>query len=105
MRSLDLVLIIALASALALFACKDADDAEAYPDLQDCFDDHHNVEALSVQESIVVCCTDHPIAGVKPACRTTEAACETFVNAELDDTITTSMIATACTEYVSQMNM
>lgn len=52
--------------------CKD-DSVEAYDTLQECFIDHTQEESLPVVEALVVCCLDHPIAGVSPACLDTEA--------------------------------
>ncbi len=91
--------------SLPLFACSSASDAEAFPTLQDCYDDHHNAEALPVQEAITVCCLDHPIAGVSPACKDTQAACETFVDAELDPSVTAADITAACADYIAQKGM
>ena len=106
MHSLSMIITLAtLCAAPLIAACSSSSAEEAYPDLQDCFDDHHNVESLPINESIVVCCTDHEIAGVKPACGATQLACETFVNAGLDDSITTSQITSACTEYITQLSM
>src|SRR5262249_28024909 len=50
-------------------------DADPFDTLQLCFDEHHGEEGLSVNNAIVVCCLDHPIAGVHPSCGDTAAAC------------------------------
>jgi hypothetical protein len=93
-----------VASSFALTACSDKEDADAEPfdTLQACYDDHHNDEMLSVQKAIVVCCLDHPIAGVHPSCGTTQAECMTHVDAELDSSVVTADIQAACTDYISQ---
>lgn len=91
------------ACSLALTACSDEkEDAEPFDTLQACFDDHHGVESLSIHDAIVVCCLDHPIAGVHPSCKDTAADCVTHVDAALDSTASASDIQTACTDYISQ---
>jgi hypothetical protein len=95
---------ISLTLPLVLAACGGGnDDADPFDTLQDCYDDHHNEESLSVHDSIVVCCLDHPIAGVHPSCETTQAACVTHVDAELDASVTLADIQTACTDYVAEL--
>ncbi len=93
-----------LALPLVLAACggNDAQDAEPFDTLADCYDDHHNVEALTVQQAIVVCCIDHPIAGVHPSCGDTQAACATHVTAELGSDVTDPDVQAACTTYIDQ---
>lgn len=91
---------------LVLAACSSDDDADAEPfdTLQDCFDDHHLEENLTVTEAITVCCLDHPIDGVKPSCGTTAAQCEDIVDAELDTTSATAdEIADACADYDDEL--
>ncbi|MBL0213854.1 MAG: hypothetical protein IPQ07_08225 [Myxococcales bacterium] len=106
MRPFTILAISALCAAPLIAACgSSGSDAEPYDTLQACFDDHHNVEALAVQESIVICCLEHPIAGVKPACGTTATACAAFVDANLDTTVTTADITPACADYISQLGM
>jgi len=94
-----------LSLALAL-GCNDdhkpGADADPFDTLQECFDEHHVTESLPVKESIVVCCTDHPIAGVHPSCGATQAACETHVRAELSATTTAAEIQTACADYIAK---
>jgi hypothetical protein len=77
-------------------------DADPFDTLQACFDEHHVTESLSVNNAIVVCCTDHPIAGVHPSCKTTQADCVTHVRAELDASVTAAEIDAACTDYISK---
>ena len=90
--------------SLVLAACDDKkpEDAEPFDTLKDCFDDHHNVEALSIHDAIVVCCVDHPIAGVHPSCKDSQPECVTHVTAELGSAVTASDVQTACTDYISQ---
>jgi len=88
---------------LALAACGDsAVDADAFDTLQACYDEHHNEEMFTVQKAIVVCCIDHPIAGVHPSCKTTQADCVTHVRAELGSSVVDADITAACTTYISQ---
>jgi hypothetical protein len=93
-----------LAFPLVLAACGSSDDADAEPfdTLADCYDDHHNVEMLTIQEAIVVCCLDHPIAGVHPSCGDTQPACATHVTTELGTTVTDPDVQAACTTYIDQ---
>ena len=103
MRSTVLSLLFPI--TLAIAGCGDDSGVEAYDTLQDCFDDHTTVESLPVQEAITICCLEHPIAGVKPSCGATTAACETIVNAGLADTVLASDITAACTDYQTQLGM
>jgi len=90
--------------SLGLPACSDnkTQDADPFDTLQACFDEHHVTESLSVNDAIVVCCTDHPIAGVHPSCKDTQADCVTHVRAELASTVTAAEIDAACTDYISK---
>ena len=103
MRIVTALISMSLAFPLVLAACGGGGDADPFDTLQDCYDDHHNVESLSVHDSIVVCCLDHPIAGVHPSCLTTQADCVTHVDAELDATVSLSDIQAACTDYVKEL--
>lgn len=96
-----------IATALLLplgVACGDHhdEDAEPFDTLQACYDDHHGEEGLSVQQAIVVCCLDHPIAGVHPSCTSTQAECITHVRAALDTSVLDAEISAACTTYISE---
>jgi hypothetical protein len=98
-----MLLAVSLALPLVLAACGDSEmDADPFDTLQACYDEHHTTEALTVQQAIVVCCLDHPIAGVHPSCRDTQADCVTHVRAELGAAVLDSDIAAACTTYISQ---
>jgi hypothetical protein len=89
---------IALVSLLA--ACHD--HAEGFATYQDCYVDHHEEEALPVNEAIVVCCLDHPIDGkTGTACGTTAADCVTYLTANVTGP-TAAEIMTSCDEYVVQ---
>lgn len=101
-----------LAFALLCAACGNNNngDAEPYPTMQDCFDDHHGMEGLSIHDAIVVCCLDHPINGQKPACGDTAAACMTFLTTDPIGMLTgTSASSTdimiACGDYITQKGM
>jgi hypothetical protein len=96
--------ILASLLALPLFAACSSDGTapEAFDTLQACFDAHHVEDALPTPEAITVCCLDHPIAGVSPACKNTQADCEAFVDAELDPSVTVADITAACADYITQ---
>jgi hypothetical protein len=104
MRTVTILASAVLAIVLFASGCGDDHtmDADPFDTLQDCFDDHHNMESLSVHDSIVVCCIDHPIAGVHPSCGNTQAECVTHVDTELDSSVTTAEIQAACTDYIAQ---
>jgi hypothetical protein len=97
-------LVSALVSAFVLTACGSTNqmEAEPFPTLQACVDEHDKTESLSVHDSVIVCCLDHPIAGIHPSCGTTQADCITHVRAELDPSVTDTDIQIACTDYISQ---
>jgi hypothetical protein len=104
MRTLTLLVALSFVLPLAVAACGDSNtmDADPFATLQACFDEHTKMESLPVNDAIVVCCTDHPIAGVHPSCKDTQADCVTHVRAELDMTVTDAQIAAACTDYISK---
>ena len=87
---------------LAACGSEAAPEAEPFDTLAACYDEHHNVEALTAQQAIVVCCLDHPIAGVHPSCGDTQAACATHVTTELGAAITDPDVQAACTTYIDQ---
>lgn len=88
-----------LAIPLALAACHGHD---GFDTLQACYDEHTNVERLPVQDAIVVCCLDHPVQGVNPSCRDSQADCVAHVDAELDASVSLSDIQMACTTYINE---
>ena len=102
MRIAIALLAMTLTLPLTLAACG-GDEEEGFDTLQACYDDHHNEESLSIHDSIVVCCLDHPIAGVHPSCLDTQAECVTHVDAALDPSVSLSEIQTACTDYVDEL--
>jgi hypothetical protein len=96
------------ASFAASAACGGDDGGEeAFDTYQECFDDHHGgAEALGVQESIVVCCLEHPIAGHTEVCGSTTADCMTYLATNLSSaSATATEISAACTDYVAQKGM
>jgi|SRR3954470_22785503 hypothetical protein len=98
-----------ISTALLFAACGgDDSDSESYPTFQGCFDDHHNVESLTVTESISVCCLEHPIgssaAGI--VCGADATSCGTYVTANLAGTSATAAEITAgCMDYQTQKGM
>ncbi len=99
--------LILLAAVLLFSACSDDDNgAEAFDTYQDCYNDHHEEEALPVQEAIVVCCLEHPIAGVTEVCGQTAADCVTYLGTNLSSTSATQTeVQAACDDYVAQKGM
>lgn len=95
-----------LVTCFLLAACSHDHDAEGFDTFQDCFDDHHEAESLPVGESIVICCLDHPIAGVSEVCGATAATCETYLATNLATTSATmAEVTAACTDYEMQKGM
>jgi hypothetical protein len=97
----------AIAAILVLSACGGDDgEGEAFPTFQECFDDHHVAESLSVNNSIVVCCLDHPIGGASMVCGADAAACKAYLGTNLSTTsATTTEVDAACADYVTQKGM
>jgi hypothetical protein len=104
MRTVTALFALSLALPIGLAACGSSNpvDADPFDTLQECFDEHHNMETLPVQQAIVVCCLDHPIAGVHPSCTNTQADCVTHVRANLDASVVDADITAACTTYIMQ---
>ena len=79
-------------------------DQDPFDTFQDCWDDHHG-GGFSIQDAIKICCIDHPI-GVPPVgpnvvCGETSAACQTYVDANLDNlSATMADIIAACDGYI-----
>ena len=97
---------LAFISAALLSACGHDDDHEAFATYQACFDDHTMEESLTVSEAIVVCCLDHPIAGMtQPVCGNAAADCETYLSVNLTQGATMEEKTAACAEYITQKNM
>jgi len=101
---------IALLSSLCSFALTlgcggGGNDAEPYDTYQECFDDHTIEESLSIHDAIVVCCLDHPIAGVHPSCGDTSAACQTYLGTNLTTTATAAEVTMACDDYITEKGM
>jgi hypothetical protein len=103
MRIATILVASLFACSFALPACSDKkEEAEPFDTLKACFDEHHGEESLSIHDAVVVCCLDHPIAGVHPSCKDTQADCATHVTTELGSAVTASDVQTACTDYISQ---
>ncbi|HEX7841110.1 MAG TPA: hypothetical protein VF469_26715 [Kofleriaceae bacterium] len=77
-------------------------DADPFDTLQACYDEHHNRETLPVQQAIVVCCLEHPIAGVHPSCGDTQPGCVSHLHDNLGASVTDADITAACMTYISQ---
>jgi len=102
----SLATLVTLGLALAAGCGGGGTDAEPFDTFQACFDEHAVTESLPVQQAIVVCCIDHPINGVAPACGATAADCVTYLGANLASTsATTDEINMACADYETQKSM
>lgn len=90
--------------ALSLFTACGGHDHGSYDTYQACFEDHTIGESLPVQQAIVICCLDHPIAGMgSPVCGDTTAACATYLGANLTAaSATPADVTAACQDYVTQ---
>jgi hypothetical protein len=104
----------AISSALVtVIACGGTTpDADAFPTMQACFDEHHGSESLSVNNSIVVCCLDHPLgtAMTHPSCGATVAACVAYLGSDAVGMLSASSatpaeVMAACTDYISKKGM
>lgn len=99
-------LALPLTVVLALGACSDDNKADADPfdTLQACYDEHHSGdEHLPIQQAIVTCCLDHPIANMMaPTCLDTQADCVTHVRDALDPSILGADIDAACMTYITE---
>jgi hypothetical protein len=93
---------------LLAFACSNKKDADAFDTFELCWTEHHMTESFSVQQSISICCIDHPIGG-QPAnkvCGTTADMCKTYVTANLiPSDATAADIMAACTDYINMRGM
>ena len=94
----------AIAAVLLFAACSDEhEEGESFASFQECFDIHHTTEALSVNNSIVVCCLDHEIGGASVVCGADAASCKTYLSTNLSATsATTADVDAACADYVTQ---
>jgi hypothetical protein len=83
-------------------------DHTAFPDFQECFNDHHVTEMFTPDKAITICCLDHPIgsAAMGTVCGTTAAACMTYVTANImGSDATAAQVTTGCTDYIAQRGM
>jgi hypothetical protein len=98
---------LAFAAVLFCFAACHDHGEEPFDTYQACFDDHHGgAENLPVQEAIVVCCLEHPIAGHTEVCGATAADCMTYLTQNLSSTSATPAdVTAACADYETQKGM
>ena len=83
-----------------------SDTVQSYPTYQMCFDDATMAKKMLVPDAIVMCCLDHPINGVMPACGDTKPDCINFLTANLSQTsASTTDVMDSCAEYISQKAM
>ena len=89
--------------ALLATACKSDSGTEPFDTYQLCFDQLTEVDMREVVDSIVECCLDHPIDGVKPVCRDTVPDCINFLTANLLQTdASTVEVMEGCEEYIAE---
>jgi hypothetical protein len=93
-----------LCVVLLAYGCgSDADD-EPYDTYQECFDQHVKHEDKTNEEAIVICCTNHPIAGIKPVCGQTAPDCINYITDNLDQlSASTVEVMEACQMYEAQL--
>jgi hypothetical protein len=102
------ILCALVASSLAATACSSDsnDDAQTFPTLQACYDEHTQNEGFDTQKAIVTCCIDHPIGDtdheVHPSCGMSKADCVEHVAANLTE-VAASDVDTACQTYIEQL--
>jgi hypothetical protein len=90
---------------LGSIGCGD-DPPASFATYQACFDDRTMAGKQPVQDAIVVCCLDHPIMDVSPACGDTTPDCINYLTANLNQTSASTIEKMdACAEYVSQKKM
>ena len=90
-----------LICSFILAACH-SHDPEGYATYQACYDDHHNNESLPVKEAIIVCCLDHPIAGVAPVCGNSANDCIAYIGTNLSSSSATpTEVQAACNDYIT----
>jgi len=97
---------LAVTLLLALAACHNHSHDEAFATFAACYEDHTvGDEMLAKPEAIVACCLDHPVEGLTD-CGPTAAACETLMQAELDDAVAADAdIMAGCADYIVQKGM
>lgn len=89
------------------YACGGGHENDAYPTYQACFDEHTEQENLLVPQAIVVCCLDHPIAGMEqPVCGETKPDCINYLTGNLSQTSAgVAVVDAACDDYLIQKSM
>ena len=103
---MKLAVVLSSLVVLGSIGCDHDHEHSAFPTFQECFDEHTMKESLPKIEAIVVCCLDHPINGVSPACGDIKADCINYLTANLNQTSADTVeVMDACTEYVSQKSM
>jgi len=114
MHFIRTALIASIVTAFAMSACggdDDKEDNDPFATYQACFDEHHNEESLPVNKAIVVCCIDHPIAGVHPSCGSNDAECvakltgSDSVHNLMGSDVGSADIQAACMDYQTQKGM
>jgi hypothetical protein len=109
-----IALAIITSALISIVACGDGNtvDADPFPTMQACFDEHHGMEGLSVNDAIVVCCLDHPLgdAMTHPSCKNTVADCVAYLGSDAVGTLSTTSasaaeVMAACMDYITKKGM
>src|SRR5688572_20706097 len=89
-----------------LIACGGG-DAKKYASYQECFDDKTEKQDKMPVESIVSCCLDHEIGGMKPPlCGADQAECINYLTANVSQTDADITVKTdGCAAYVAEKAM
>ena len=97
MRAQLFVVMVILASACG------EDPPEAFPTYQACFDSRTMEAAQLVPDAIVMCCLDHPIAGMTSSCGATTPDCINYLTTALNQTSASTIEKMdGCAAYVRQ---
>ncbi|MEO8700599.1 MAG: hypothetical protein ABI867_11175 [Kofleriaceae bacterium] len=95
-----------LFALLVLAACKDTSGTEPFETYQLCFDEQTEKQLKPVVDSLVECCLEHAIDGVKPVCKDTMPDCINYLTANVLQTdASTTEISEGCTEYLAELEM
>lgn len=107
-----------LASSLAFAACGSSStkDADPFATFAACYNEHHNVESFDAQQTITICCIDHPIGNqaANVVCGSDAASCTAYVSMWVGSAgsggsgttdATSANIQAACVDYVNQRSM
>jgi len=90
----------------AAYACSSSSNSNNFPTFQACYNEHTTNEGFGPLCATEICCIDHGIGSAMPdtVCGATAQTCESYVDANLQDTSSDPGLMTdvmmACTFYV-----